>query len=367
MDVRAEISKMAPVTTVVAPAGPAAVEQATATLAAGGLVAFPTETVYGLGADATNDSAVARLYAAKARPSFNPLIAHVADLDAARGLAQFDAQALSLAAAFWPGPLTLVLPRRADSRVGQLATAGLDTVAVRAPSHPVARAILAAFGKPVVAPSANRSGRVSPTSAQHVQADLTGRIDLIIDDGASPLGVESTVLCCSGSEVAVLRPGAVPRAAVERILGRTVATTIPAGDSGDSGDSRRGPRPIAPGMLASHYAPRAMVRMNALAVMPGEALLAFGAFLPPGAAEARAILNLSSRGDVIEAAANLFSHLRILDSAGTSSICVMPVPSEGLGEAINDRLRHAAAPRSDCPHDSTTAGGSGNLRAGITT
>ena len=355
---------MAPVTTIVAPAGPAAVDRAAATLAAGGLVALPTETVYGLGADATNDSAVARLYAAKERPSFNPLIAHVAGLDAARSLAQFDAQALALAGAFWPGPLTLVLPRRPGSPVGQLATAGLDTVAVRAPSHPVARAILAAFGKPVAAPSANRSGRVSPTSAQHVQADLAGRIDLIIDDGASPLGVESTVLSCSGGDVAVLRPGAVPRAAVERLLGRTVAITTPGGN-GDL--NQGGPRPIAPGMLASHYAPRATVRMNAITVMPGEALLAFGAVLPPGAAEARAVLNLSSRGDVVEAAANLFSHLRILDSTGTSSICVMPVPNEGLGEAINDRLRHAAAPRSGCPHDSTTAGGSGNLRAGITT
>jgi L-threonylcarbamoyladenylate synthase len=364
MEAHAEISKMAPVTTVVSPAGAAAVEQAAATLAAGGLVAFPTETVYGLGADATNDLAVARLYAAKERPSFNPLIAHVADLDAARGLAQFDAQALALAEAFWPGPLTLVLPRLPGCPVGQLATAGLGTIAVRAPSHPVARAILVAFGKPVVAPSANRSGRVSPTSAQHVRADLAGRIDLIIDDGASPLGVESTVLSCSRGHVAVLRPGAIPRAAVERILGRTVDIAMPAGESGAS---RQAPRPTAPGMLASHYAPRAAVRMNALTVMPGEALLAFGAVLPPGAAEARAILNLSSRGDVVEAAANLFSHLRILDSAGTSSICVMPVPNEGLGEAINDRLRHAAAPRSGCPHDSTTAGGSGNLRAGITT
>ncbi len=355
---------MVPVTTIVAPAGPAAVEQAAATLAAGGLVAFPTETVYGLGADATNDSAVARLYAAKARPSFNPLIAHVAGLDAARGLARFDAQALTLAGAFWPGPLTLVLPRQPGSRVGQLATAGLDTIAVRAPNHPVARAILAAFGKPVVAPSANRSGRVSPTSAQHVQVDLAGRIDLIIDGGASPLGVESTVLSCSGGEVALLRPGAIPRATVERILGRTVAVATPAG----GGSANQGGRhPIAPGMLASHYAPRAALRANALTVMPGEALLAFGAFLPPGAAEARAVLNLSNRGDLVEAAANLFSHLRILDGAGTSSIAAMPVPNEGLGEAINDRLHHAAAPRSGYSHDSTTAGASGNLRAGITT
>ncbi len=355
---------MPAVATVVAPAGPAAVVEAAATLAAGGLVAFPTETVYGLGADATNDTAVAGLYAAKERPSFNPLIAHVDSLDAARRLAQFDGQALMLAKAFWPGPLTLVLPRLPGCPVGQLATAGLDTIAVRAPSHPVARAILAAFGKPVVAPSANRSGRVSPTSAQHVQADLAGRIDLIIDDGASPLGVESTVLSCGSGDVALLRPGAIPRAAVERILGRAVAIAM---TSGGTGGSPGEPRPIAPGMLASHYAPRATVRMNAATVIPGEALLAFGPALPPGSGQARIVLNLSSRGEVVEAAANLFSHLRILDAAGTSAIAVMPVPDEGLGEAINDRLRHAAAPRSGRPDDSTTAGGSGNLRGGITT
>jgi L-threonylcarbamoyladenylate synthase len=367
MEAHEEISKMPTVATLVAPAGPAAVEQAAATLAAGGLVAFPTETVYGLGADATSDAAVARLYAAKERPSFNPLIAHVAGLDAARRLAQFDAQALTLAEAFWPGPLTLVLPRLPGCPVGQLATAGLDTIAVRAPSHPVARAILAAFGKPVVAPSANRSGRVSPTSAQHVQADLAGRIDLIVDDGASPLGVESTVLSCGCGEVVLLRPGAIPRAGVERILGRGVAGAATAGDAGDSHDE---PRPVAPGMLASHYAPRATVRMNAVTVTSGEALLAFGLELPPGAGHARTILNLSTRRDLVEAAANLFSYLRILDDAGTSSIAVMPVPDEGLGEAINDRLRHAAAPRPgpvpDRPHDSTTAGDSDILRAGIT-
>lgn len=342
MEAHAEISKMPEVATVVALAGPEAVEQAAVTLAAGGLVAFPTETVYGLGADATNDAAVARLYAAKERPSFNPLIVHVAGLDAARRLAQFDPQALTLAEAFWPGPLTLVLPRLTGCPVGQLATAGLDTIAVRAPSHPVARAILAAFGKPVVAPSANRSGRVSPTSAQHVQADLAGRIDLIIDDGASPLGVESTVLSCSAGEVALLRPGAIPRAAVEQILGRAVAVAMAAVDAAGS---HGGQRPIAPGMLTSHYAPRATVRVNALTVTPGEALLAFGPALPPGAGEARKVLNLSSHGDLVEAAANLFNHLRVLDGAGTPSIAVMPVPDEGLGEAINDRLRHAAAPR----------------------
>jgi L-threonylcarbamoyladenylate synthase len=341
---------MRAVATAVLPAGPAAVREAAAALAAGRLVAFPTETVYGLGADACNDAAVAWLYAAKERPSFNPLISHVASdvadhlpgaaaIDAANRLAHFDSDALRLAGAFWPGPLTLVLPKRPGCPVGDLATAGLGTVAVRAPSHPIARALLAAFGKPVVAPSANRSGRVSPTLAQHVEADLSGRVDLIIDGGATPMGVESTVLACCDGNVALLRPGAIPRAAVERVLGRAVA--IMAGGHG-------APRPLAPGMLESHYAPGAAVRLNAVTVAHGEALLAFGPVLPPDAGLARKVLNLSVRGDVVEAAANLFSHLRLLDAAGVSSIAVMPVPDQGLGEAINDRLRHAAAPR-PCP------------------
>jgi L-threonylcarbamoyladenylate synthase len=396
MEAHAEVSEMpgqdTGVATVVVPAGPAAIAQAAAALASGRLVAFPTETVYGLGADAADDRAVARLYAAKERPSFNPLIAHVAgigstDLDAARRLAQFDAAALALAEAFWPGPLTLVLPKAPGCPVGELATAGLDTIAVRAPSHPVARAILAAFGKPVVAPSANRSGRVSPTSAQHVEADLAGRIDLIVDGGSAPVGVESTVLACSGDGVTLLRPGAIPRAAVERLLGRAIAVAATAGDvrgsqpgsdtANNAGREQKGPaaqgvvRPASPGMLASHYAPRATVRMNAVTVAPGEALLAFGPALPPGAGEARAILNLSGRGDLVEAAASLFSHLRILDSAGAASIAVMPVPDEGLGEAINDRLRHAAAPRPGHAHhaeahESTPAGDSDILPSGIT-
>jgi L-threonylcarbamoyladenylate synthase len=381
MEAHAEISKMpaiatvvpTAVSTVVLPAGPAAIAEAAEALAAGQIVAFPTETVYGLGADATNDAAVARLYAAKERPSFNPLIAHVAGdlagegageaaaaaLDAARRLAHFDADAVRLAQAFWPGPLTLVLPKLPGCPVGQLATAGLDTIAVRAPSHPVARAILAAFGKPVVAPSANRSGRVSPTSAQHVLGDLAGRIDLVIDGGAAPVGVESTVLACRSGGVALLRPGAIPRAAVEAFLGRAAAVAATAHDlrdqdlrdqeleaeAGGSGE----PRLLAPGMLASHYAPRAMVRLNAVTVLPGEALLAFGPVLPPDAGRARMVLNLSGRGDLVEAAANLFSHLRRLDAAEVSAIAVMPVPDEGLGEAINDRLRHAAAPRPGHP------------------
>jgi L-threonylcarbamoyladenylate synthase len=344
MEAHAKVSQMPAVATAVVPAGPAAIAQAAAMLSTGRLVAFPTETVYGLGADAADDRAVARLYAAKERPSFNPLIAHVAELDAAGRLARIDAEALALAEAFWPGPLTLVLPKAPGCPVGELATAGLGTIAVRVPNHPVAQAILAAFGGPVVAPSANRSGRVSPTSAQHVYADLAGRVDLIVDGGVSPVGVESTVVACGhDGGVALLRPGAIPRAAVERVLGHAVLLLSTAGDSGPARSA--GMRPMAPGMLASHYAPRAAVRMNAVTVEPGEALLAFGAALPPGAGNARTVLNLSSRGDLVEAAANLFSHLRTLDGAGTVSIAVMPVPDEGLGEAINDRLRHAAAPR----------------------
>jgi len=339
-----EISKMPAIATVVARASPTAIEQARSALSAGRLVAFPTETVYGLGADATNDRAVAKLYAAKERPSFNPLIAHVADLAAAGRLAQFDAEALKLAEAFFPGPLTLVLPKLRGCPVGQLATSGLDTIAVRVPNHPVAHDILAAFGKPVVAPSANRSGRVSPTSAKHVRDDLAGRIDLIVDDGASPLGLESTILACLG-RTALLRPGAIPRATIERLLGRDITIAASWTDAADGGG-----HPVAPGMLLSHYAPQAALRMNAIAVAPGEALLAFGATLPQDASNARMILNLSGRGELVEAAANLFNYLRQLDGAGIDSIAVMPIPREGLGEAINDRLRHAAEPRQRVLH-----------------
>ena len=326
----------------IARASPGAVQQASAALAAGALVAFPTETVYGLGADATNDTAVAQLYAAKLRPAFNPLIVHVADLAAAERLAVFDERARALAGAFWPGALTLVLRKRAAGPVGLLATAGLDTVAVRVPNHPVARDILKAFGKPVAAPSANRSGNVSPTSAEHVRADLDGRIDLIVDDGPSPVGVESTIIGCFDRAV-LLRPGAICRNSIAEILGHDVA---PAGMAPTVDGAAA---PLAPGMLASHYAPRATLRMNAVSVDFGEALLAFGPALPEAADRAATILNLSSRGLVIEAAANLFAHLRRLDLTGIAAIAVMPIPEEGLGEAINDRLRHAAAPREDCP------------------
>jgi L-threonylcarbamoyladenylate synthase len=315
-----------------------AIAEAARCLAAGGLVAFPTETVYGLGADATNGEAVARLYAAKGRPSFNPLIAHVADGAAARRLARFNAAAELLAAAFWPGPLTLVLPKAEACQVADLATAGLDSIAVRVPDHPIAHAMIAAFGKPVVAPSANRSGHLSPTTAAHVLADLRGRIDLIIDGGRTPVGVESAIVACLDGPV-LLRPGGIARGQIEKVLGRALAEpTEPMASDEDE-------TPLAPGMLASHYAPRTRLRLDAKHVEPGEALLAFGPELPKGAEQTTAMLNLSRRGDPVEAAANLFSHLRALDGSGAKAIAVMPVPHAGLGEAINDRLLRAAAPR----------------------
>lgn len=314
------------------PADRAAIEAAARCLAAGGLVAFPTETVYGLGADATNGEAVARLYAAKGRPAFNPLIAHVPDADAARAFAVFDAPAERLAAAFWPGPLTLVLPKRPDCPVSDLALAGLDSVAIRVPAHPVAQALLAAFGGPVVAPSANRSGHVSPTSAAHVISDLRGRIDLVLDGGACAVGVESTIVACLGSPT-LLRPGGVPREAIEQALGRPLDVAAPAAADDEA--------PLAPGMLSSHYAPKAQVRLNATSAEAGEALLAFG----PAPAHTGTTINLSPSGNLIEAAANLFSQLRALDASGARRIAVMTIPNDGLGEAINDRLSRAAAPR----------------------
>ncbi len=329
----------APLVTRVSRADRAAVADAAHVLAAGGLVAFPTETVYGLGADATHGQAIARLYEVKGRPRFNPLIAHVHHLTAAEALAQFNADATRLAEAFWPGPLTLVLPKAPASPVADLATAGLDTIAVRVPAHEVAQRILVAFGKPVVAPSANRSGHVSPTTAAHVLADLRNRIDLIVNAGATPVGVESTIVACIGEPV-LLRPGGLPRGLIERALGR------PLGDR-NAGDatSSKGDRPLAPGMLGSHYAPRTPLRLNARRAEPGEALLAFGPIEARAAAHAKIVLNLSAGEDLVEAAANLFAHLRALDAAGARAIAVMPVPQEGLGEAVNDRLARAAAPR----------------------
>jgi len=306
----------------------AAIAAAARCLRQGGLVAFATETVYGLGADAGNGEAVARLYAAKGRPRFNPLISHVADTEAAHRLARFDAVAEQLAAAFWPGPLTLVLPRQPDCSVADLALAGLDSIAVRVPAHRTAHALLEAFGGAVVAPSANRSGHVSPTTPAHVLTDLRGRIDMVIDAGPCAVGVESTIVSCLGAPT-LLRPGGLPRSDIERVLNTRLATA--AATATDA--------PLAPGMLASHYAPKAMLRLDAQEAQAGEVLLGFGP-------ASDATLNLSPRGDLAEAAANLFSHLRALDATGVGTIAVMSIPREGLGEAINDRLARGAAPNS---------------------
>jgi L-threonylcarbamoyladenylate synthase len=324
-------------TTQILAANGAAVAAAARCLRDGGLVAFPTETVYGLGADAGNAGAIARLYEAKGRPSFNPLIAHVGDFAAARKIARFDAQAVALADAFWPGPLTLVLPKAQACPVADLATAGLDTIAVRVPAHPVAREILRVFGGPVVAPSANLSGHVSPTTAAHVQGDLAGRIDLIVDGGAVEVGVESTIVGCFDAPM-LLRPGGVPRGEIERVLGRALLQPPHDTDSDSA-------HPLAPGMLASHYAPRSKVRLNVVKLEAGEALLAFGPGAISGIDAASDMMNLSARGDLNEAAANLFGYLRALDARRARAIAVMPIPHHGLGEAINDRLRRAAMGR----------------------
>jgi L-threonylcarbamoyladenylate synthase len=327
-------------TTEILPAGEATTAAAARALGTGGLVAFPTETVYGLGADATSASAIARLYQAKGRPAFNPLISHVGDLPAARRIGRFDHAARRLAEAFWPGPLTLVLPKTQDCAVAELATAGLDTIAIRIPSHAIAPAILEAFGKPVVAPSANLSGHVSPTTAAHVRSDLDGRIDLIVDGGPVEVGVESTIVGCFETPM-LLRPGGLPREAIERVLGHGLTRAPPDAES-DSG------QPLAPGMLASHYAPRTPVRLDVHSIEPGEVLLAFGREIGQaiaGAEDAAAVLNLSAQGDLDEAAANLFGYLRVLDARRARAIAVMPIPSHGLGEAINDRLRRAAVGR----------------------
>jgi L-threonylcarbamoyladenylate synthase len=316
----------------VIPADEAAIEHAAGLLRTGELVAFPTETVYGLGGDATDDRAVARIFAAKGRPRFNPLIVHVPGLAEAEGLAVFDRRARESAARFWPGPLSLVLPRRAESGLSLLASAGLDTVAVRAPAHPLAQELLRQAGVPVAAPSANRSGRVSPTTAAHVAAELGGEIEMILDGGPCPVGVESTVLDLTGAMPVLLRPGAVTLEQLTEALG-------PVSVAGE-GEGEAAPR--SPGRLPSHYAPTLPVRLNATVARPGEALLAFGPEPPPGFAET---LNLSMHSGIVEAAANLFAMLRILDRPEFCGIAVMPIPDEGIGRAINDRLRRAAAPR----------------------
>jgi L-threonylcarbamoyladenylate synthase len=303
-------------------------------LAEGALVAFPTETVYGLGADATDPRAVARIYAAKDRPSFNPLIAHVDTLEAAIRLGIFNADARELAARFWPGPMTLVVPAAQDCAVCELARAGLDTVAIRVPADPVARAILHAAGRPIAAPSANMSGHVSPSEAQHVLADLDGRIDAIVLGAPSKVGVESSIFACLGDETTLLRPGAVTRADAERVIGHAVMLPEKASET----------NPLSPGRLASHYAPRAPLRLNAQDIRPGEACLAFGQATPPGASPGLT-RNLSPSGSLEEAAANLYASLRHLDSLSPAGIAVVKFSNEGLGEAIFDRLLRAASPR----------------------
>lgn len=318
--------------TITLPAGPASIGRAAAELREGGLVAMPTETVYGLAADATSEAAVARIYAAKERPRFNPLIIHVAGLGQASGLGALGPDALRLAAAFWPGPLTLVVPA-AGEQVSALARAGLSSIALRVPAHPVARALLAAVDRPLAAPSANRSGRVSPTTAAHVAADLEGRVDLVLDGGACPVGVESTIVACLGVPT-LLRPGGVPREAIEAVLGRPLAAAPEAA----------GTAPLAPGLLASHYAPSARLRLQATTVGPDEAVLDFGGRLQ-GWARTRPYRDLSPSGDLAEAAAWLFAHLHALDRLGAPVIAVAPIPAHGLGEAIVDRLARAAAPR----------------------
>jgi L-threonylcarbamoyladenylate synthase len=297
---------------------------------------MPTETVYGLAALATSDSAAASIYAAKGRPSFNPLIAHFADTAAAAREADLEPSADRLAAAFWPGALTIVAKVSSSCRISLLARAGLDTVALRAPSHPVARALIEATGGPLVAPSANRSGRVSPTRAEHVAADLEGRVDWILDDGPSPLGLESTIVACLGGTVRLLRPGAISREALEAALGEAISAEPGIGSG----------TPMAPGQLASHYAPHARLRLDATNTSGAEALLDFGGALAElSRIEETARLDLSASGDLEEAAAHLFAHLRALDATGATTIAVAPVPERGLGAAINDRLRRAAAPR----------------------
>lgn len=307
------------------PANAASIAAAGAMLREGKLVALPTETVYGLGANACDDRAIASIFAAKERPRFNPLIVHVRGLKEAAALAVFHPLAQKLAGKFWPGGLTLVLPRRSPSPLSLLVSAGLDTVALRVPSHPVTRALLEEARVPIAAPSANRSGRISPTSAEAVIEELQGRVDAILDGGACALGLESTVIGFRGESAVLLRKGAIAREAIERITGQLA---LP-----ETGTIH------APGMMESHYAPKTPLRLNAADVQPGEALLAFGAVVPQGA---RVICNLSLKSDLKEAASNLFAMLRSLDKAGASMISVMPIPDEGLGEAINDRLRRAS-------------------------
>ncbi len=312
------------------PATEAVIKAAAALIRDGRLVAFPTETVYGLGADATEAIAVARVFTAKMRPRFNPLIIHVPDLDHAAQLVQVDARARLLAAQFWPGALSLVLPRRADCPVELLAGAGLQTLAIRAPDHAVAQALLSACARPIAAPSANRSGEVSPTTAAHVAAGLGDDVDQILDGGACSIGLESTILDLTRDPPEILRRGGISDEEISAVVGPLAF------------DTAEDPRPRSPGRLYRHYATRLALRINATKVQSGEALLAFGRHTVTDAA---AELNLSPAGDLTEAAANLFAMLRDLDRPEYTGIAVVPVPDVGVGRAINDRLRRAAAPK----------------------
>ncbi|WP_448658218.1 L-threonylcarbamoyladenylate synthase [Sphingomonas sp. CJ99] len=306
------------------PYGTAALAEAAALIGAGGCVAVPTETVYGLAADATDSQAVAGIYASKGRPSFNPLIVHVPDADAARRLAIFDDRADRLAAAFWPGPLTLVLPLRADSGIASLVTAGLDSIAVRVPAHRAMQGLLAATGKPLAAPSANASGGISPTRADHVLTSLNGRIPLILDDGPTRAGLESTIIGLVGDRARLLRPGPITGDTIAALLDRPLAG---AADTDI----------LAPGMMTSHYAPAKPLRLNAVTTRPGEWLIGYGAIAGDD--------SLSPCGDPVEAAARLFDCLHRADAGPASAIAVAPVPPNGIGQAINDRLARAAADR----------------------
>lgn len=309
-------------TAAIAPILPETIALAADILSNGGLVAIPTETVYGLAADAANAEAIARIYEAKGRPRFNPLIAHVSSWAMAEREAEFSTLARQCAEAFWPGALTLVLPAKPGGQVSDLARAGLDTIAIRWPAHYAAAALITAFGRPLVAPSANLSGHVSPTRADHVIADLGDRIDLVLDGGPCQVGMESTIIGVEGDELVLLRPGGIPTELITEKTSRPVRLHTP-----DDGIN-------APGQIKSHYAPRALVRLNASAPEPGEGFLAFGAHNPGG-------LNLSPSGDLVEAATKLFAMLRALD-ARYERIAVAPIPEHGLGEAINDRLKRAA-------------------------
>jgi L-threonylcarbamoyladenylate synthase len=317
-------------------ATPETISAAADFLRAGKLVAFPTETVYGLGGDATQGDAVARIFSTKGRPAFNPLICHVVDAAAAQEIAKFSNSAIRLADAFWPGPLTLVLPRAENCPVSRLASAGLDTIAVRVPSHETAQAILRAVDRPIAAPSANASGTISPTRARHVAASLGDKVDMILDGGACDIGIESTIVYSDGDKVRLLRAGAITIADFDQVLGRKTLIEDPSDDAD---------RPASPGRLRLHYAPRTELRIDVDHVDTGEALLAFGPDLPDGFEAASTILNLSKTGDLVEAAANLFDCLHRLDSSGAKTIACVKIPETGLGLAINDRLRRAAAPR----------------------